>query len=173
MGLKQISAAALVLATLHAVPGLAAERQPAFFGDGSVFGPVTLGSEEGLRLCHANAFGDGSVRAVWVLYRLVGDGSVKPVAVQRVEVEPGKGGCMDLAALKFFDGAPSANAFDGQSVSLFAILIGLRSPHRRPVELTSSVQRFVMADDGSITFGLLLPAVQKSGWLLPAIPTGD
>lgn len=174
MDVKRIVTAALVFA-LTGGSALAADR-PVLFGDGSVFGPVTLGADEGLRLCHAASLGDGSVRGTWVIYRLAGDGSVKPVAIQRIVAEPDKGGCMDLAAIKFFDNALSSNAFEAQSVSLYAILIGLRGPNRRAADLVSSVQRFVLLEDGRVTFGNLLPAVQRPNLLLPALPdpqTGD
>ncbi|MGE3839949.1 MAG: hypothetical protein AB7I50_00030 [Vicinamibacterales bacterium] len=175
MDVKRIVTTAVVFATLAGGSAFAADR-PLLFGDGSVFGPVTLGADEGLRLCHAASLGGGTQRGVWVVYRLAGDGSVKPAAVQRVAAEPDKGGCMDLAALKFFESALSTNAFEAQSVSLYAILIGLRGPSRRPADLVSSVQRFVLLDDGSARFGELLPAVQRPNLLLPALPdpqTGD
>ncbi len=157
--------AALLVAALGAAPvsTLAQERQAPLLTDATAFGPVTLGVEEGLRLCHANAFGDGSVRGYWLLF-VLGDGSVKPAGVQRVPLDRGQGGCMDLGAFKFF------RAEDERSVSLLAVLIGVRGQGGGFRNLFASVQRFEMLEGGAHAYGELLPAVQKPNLLLPALP---
>ncbi len=157
--------ASLVCAALCAVPEVShgQERVAPLLADATAFGPVTLGADDGLRLCHANAFGDGSVRGVWLFY-LLGDGSVKPAGAQRVPLDRGQGGCMDLAGFKFFTSP------DDRSVSIIAVLIGIRSHGSAFRNLLASAQRFEMLDGAASRFGELLPAVQKPNLLLPALP---
>jgi hypothetical protein len=71
---------------------------------------------------------------------------------------------MDLGAFKFF------TAQDDRSVSLLAVLIGVRGQGGGFRNLFASVQRFEMLEGGSHKYGALLPAVQKPNLLLPALP---
>lgn len=165
MTIKHAFAASLVVAALCVSPSTssAQERVAPLLGDATSFGPVTLGADDGLRLCHANAFGDGSVRGVWLFF-VLGDGSVKPAGAQRVPLDRGQGGCMDLAGFKFFTSP------DDRSVSLLAVLVGFRGQGGAFRNLLASAQRFEMLEGGTYRFGDLLPAVQKPNLLLPALP---
>ena len=135
----------------------------------TTFGPVALGRDRGLRLCHANA-GDGSVSVEWVFL------AVPPPA----DPTPVVGGDLEVAGRAAFELA----AFTGncanfapdltkhpEGVSIIAVLIGLRAKagHEDAVarDLVASAQLTDITSGTPVTIGELLPAVQRVKVRLP------
>ena len=170
-------AAALILSSLwpslvQADPELAHKQGKPRLVAATTFGPVALGRDHGLRLCHANA-GDGSVRVEWTFLAVAPVGDPLPTEGSPLEVggqlsfdlPPMTGNCANFA--------PDL-AKHPEGVSIIAVLIGLRPKAGHEIaashDLVASAQLTDITGGAPVPLGTLLPAVQKLKVRLPAAP---
>lgn len=130
-------------------------------GDVTTFGPVALGATHGLRLCHANHFGDQPISVEWVFVKIAPPNPNGPpptgeptevVGRLQFDLPPGTGNCAEFA--------PDLTQHP-EGVSIIAVLIGLLRDGHTTRRVVSSAQVTDRTPTGSSLIGLLLPAVQK------------
>ena len=137
-------------------------------GDVTTFGPVALGATHGLRLCHANHFGNKPISVEWVFVKIAPPAAGGPpptgeptevVGQFQFELPPVTGNCVEFA--------PDLTKHP-EGVSIIAVLIGLLHDGKTTRQVVGSAQLTELTPSGAKAIGFLLPAVQKVRVPLPA-----